>query len=195
MTKEKYYVIRKGRKTGIFNTWDECKEQVEGFKGAQHKSFNSRALAEQWFKSKKESKLIGDPILESISVDAACSGNPGDLEYRGVYTKTRKELFRQGPFSEGTNNIGEFLAIVYALVYLKKKNSKIPIYSDSNVAILWVKSKEIRTRLKRNKKNRKLFESLERAKDRLNENKYENEILKWETEAWGEIPADFGRKR
>ena len=43
------------------------------------------------------------PIKESIAVDAACSGNPGKMEYRGVYVADGRELFHIGPFEEGTN--------------------------------------------------------------------------------------------
>ena len=44
----KYYAVRVGRKTGIFNTWDEAKEQVNGFSNARYKSFSTYAEAEQF---------------------------------------------------------------------------------------------------------------------------------------------------
>lgn len=47
------------------------------------------------------------------------------MEYRGVDTKTRKQIFIQGPFEEGTNNIGEFLAIVHGLALLKKRMTTV----------------------------------------------------------------------
>ena len=50
------------------------------------------------------------PIPEAIVVDAACAGNPGVMEYRGLYLPSRTTLFEMGPFPLGTNNIGEFLA-------------------------------------------------------------------------------------
>jgi len=132
--------------------------------------------------------------MESISVDAACSGNPGMLEYRGVYTKTGKEIFHQGPFRNGTNNIGEFLAIVHALALLKQKNSQLPLYSDSRTALKWVQQKKAKTKLEKNEENEYLFELIARAENWLQNNEYSTPLLKWETEAWGEIPADFGRK-
>lgn len=89
---------------------------------------------------------LGKPEMNSIAVDAACSGNPGAMEYRGVETATGREIFRQGPFSEGTNNIGEFLAIVHGLAMLKKMNSDLPLYSDSVNAISWVKKKKAENR-------------------------------------------------
>ena len=134
-------------------------------------------------------------IKESIAVDAACSGNPGNMEYRGVYTKTKEQIFHQGPFPQGTNNIGEFLALVHGLAFLKKEGRDItPIYSDSRTAIAWVRNKKVKTELERTPRNEQIFELIERALKWLNSNTYKNPIIKWETEDWGEIPADFGRK-
>ena len=207
---QKYYVVWKGIETGVFTSWTECEKQIKGYTGAVYKSFKSKELAEKAFKSEsrqfignnifiseltEEQKiLIGKPIPDSLSVDAACSGNPGILEYRGVDTKTGIELFRQGPFPEGTVNIGEFLALVHGLAYLKKIKSNIPIYSDSRTAIKWVKTKVVKTKLQRTPKNEELFKLVDRAVNWLHNNTFPNIILKWETAAWGEIPADFGRK-
>ena len=137
---------------------------------------------------------IGKPINESLAVDAACSGNPGDMEYRGVYTATGQEIFHIGPLKKGTNNIGEFLALVHGLALLKQKGSDLPIYSDSRNAIIWVKKKKCKTLLEREPVNEPIFELIERAEKWLNSNTYTTTILKWETAVWGEIPADFGRK-
>jgi len=210
MSKKKFYVIWKGNKTGVFTSWNTCKKHISNFTGAQYKSFASRTDAEKAFKGKYEDyigkntkkvaltavelKRIGKPIIPSISVDAACSGNPGKLEYKGVDTATKKQLFIQGPFEKGTNNIGEFLALVHGLGYLKQKKSKLPIYSDSRIAMSWVKKKQCRTNLPITAENKPLFNLIKRAEKWLNENAYTTQILKWETKAWGEIPADFGRK-
>jgi ribonuclease HI len=127
-------------------------------------------------------------------VDAACKGNPGILEYRGVDTKSGAEYFRQGPFPNGTVNIGEFLAIVHALALLKKIDSDWPVYSDSRTAIVWIKAKRIKTNLVPSEENKELFELVDRGLKWLKSNTYKNPVLKWETAYWGEIPADFGRK-
>lgn len=137
---------------------------------------------------------VGKPLNESLAVDAACSGNPGDMEYRGVYTATGQEIFHVGPLRKGTNNVGEFLAIVHGLALLKQKGSSLPIYSDSRNAILWVKKKKCKTLLERTPENLPVFDLIERAEKWLNTQTYTTTILKWETSEWGEIPADFGRK-
>jgi len=116
------------------------------------------------------------------------------MEYQGVDTKSGKVLFRQGPFPEGTNNIGEFLAIVHGLAYLKKRNSNRLIYSDSRTAMSWVRKRKCNTKLQENEGNHSLFELIQRAETWLKSNSYNTPIVKWETKAWGEIPADFGRK-
>jgi len=138
--------------------------------------------------------LPAGAINNSIAVDAACSGNPGKMEYRGVYLRTGKEIFHFGPVF-GTNNIGEFLAIVHGLALLKQKGlNDMPIYSDSVNAQLWVRKKKCKTTLERNEKTEKLYQMIERAEAWLKNNTYANPIIKWPTDQWGEIPADFGRK-
>lgn len=210
MPKNKFYVVWIGKQPGIYTSWSDCQKQVEGHEGARYKGFPTRELAEAAFHDDHEkylsrelnsqkkivcdNRLIGVPISDSICVDAACSGNPGILEYRGVDTKSGAELFRQGPFPEGTVNIGEFLAVVHALAYLRQRNSDWPVYSDSRTAIAWIRKKSANTKLERTAKSEKLFELLSRAEAWLNSNTWPNNVLKWETEYWGEIPADFGRK-
>ena len=210
MPKNHYYVVWIGKQPGIYTGWDECKKQVEGYNGAKYKGFPTKELAEAAFHDDHEkylskelntpkkivcdNPLIGAPISDSICVDAACSGNPGVMEYRGVDTKTGAQLFRQGPFPEGTVNIGEFLAIVHALAYLSQRNSDWPVYSDSRTAIAWVRKKSANTKLERTANSEQLFELVHRAENWLCDHSWPNKILKWETEYWGEIPADFGRK-
>ena len=129
----------------------------------------------------------------ALAVDAACSGNPGPMEYRGVYLGDGKEIFHFGPV-RGTNNIGEFLAIVHALAMLDKQGLKMTIYSDSRTAISWVRKKSCKTLLERTEDTEQLFQLIERAEAWLKAHRVTIPIVKWETEQWGEIPADFGRK-
>ena len=219
--KKKYYVVWHGVEPGIYNSWPKCQEQIKGFEGALYKSFDSEEEAEEAYHSspylyikprnseaaEKKDKLQNPPTnrtdtvlplplevkAEALAVDAACSGNPGPMEYRGVYLKTGQEVFHYGPV-HGTNNIGEFLAIVHGLALLKQKGTAMTIYSDSRNAMLWVKNKKCKTKLERTPKTEQLFQLIERAELWLKENTYNIPLLKWETEKWGEIPADFGRK-
>ncbi|MDH8701620.1 ribonuclease HI [Dysgonomonadaceae bacterium PH5-43] len=208
MSKRKWYVVWNGVNPGIYDTWNECKNQIEGFENAVYKSFETLEEARNAYnsnpreyigKGKRQSAASsmansGEIILDSLSVDAACSGNPGDMEYRGVHTRTKQEIFRVGPFTLGTNNVGEFLALVHGLALLKKQNLTIPVYSDSANAISWVKQKKCKTKLIPNEYNKPIFDLIARAEIWLQNNTYSTPILKWETKAWGEIPADFGRK-
>lgn len=201
----KYYVVWVGNKPGIYDSWQECQVQIKGFPQARYKAFKTREEAQSALESgssySTRKKALAAPantrdiVWESISVDAACSGNPGIMEYRGVETKSKKEIFRQGPFEDGTNNIGEFLALVHALALLKKKGlNSYPIYTDSRTALSWVKNKKVKTTLAQNRKNAQLFDMINRAIEWLKANSFKNPIIKWQTENWGEIPADFGRK-
>jgi ribonuclease HI len=208
-TKQKYYVVWKGLKTGIFPTWDECKAQVVGTEGAMYKAFETleeaqRAYAESpqkhiYKKASPAEKAAGhhsksEIIKDSISVDAACNTMSGDMEYRGVYTWNAEQIFHRGPYRDGTNNIGEFLALVHALALLEKSGKKTPVYSDSRTAIAWVRKKRANTKLEPTSRNAELFDLVSRAENWLKEHPVNNPILKWETQDWGEIPADFGRK-
>lgn len=204
--KAKFYVVWKGRKTGVFSSWEECAAQVQGFTGAQYKSFTSRSLADQALRGKNAlhagkpvasaKRLFAphSPVSESYCVDAACSGNPGPLEYRGIDLRNGKEIFRQGPYQHGTNNVGEFLAIVQALRLLEKQHITLMVYSDSSTAIGWVKKKNCNTALVADQQNAPLFKLIDQAEDWLAEHNIASRILKWDTQAWGEIPADFNRK-
>ncbi|MBK9735184.1 MAG: ribonuclease H family protein [Saprospiraceae bacterium] len=205
--KQKYYVVWEGIKPGIYLSWEDCQKQIVGYQAAQYKSFDSMAEAEFAIKRKYHEftkKTISTTpknesrqniIQDSISTDAACSGNPGIMEYQGVETMSKKHLFHQGPFKDGTNNIGEFLALVHALAMLKKHNNDhTSIYTDSKTAISWVKNKKAKTTLESTKHNDIIFDLITRAETWLKANTFKNKILKWNTESWGEIPADFGRK-
>ena len=208
---QKYYTVWKGHNTGVYESWADCQLQIKNFQGAQYKSFSTKALAQKAFEghykdyigknnkakdsmSVGELKKIGQPNYNSLSVDAASSGNPGVMEYRGVDTQTKAQLFHKGPFQEATNNIGEFLALVHGLALLKKENSNRVLYTDSKTAMSWVKKKKCNTKLTRTKDNQSVFELVDRAEIWLQSNTFKTKIKKWETKLWGEIPADFGRK-
>ena len=214
MKKEKFYVVWSGVTPGIYNSWTDCQLQTKGYEGAKFKSFDTREEAEKAFASSPyhyigrggsptratarkpqdaDAPLPAAVVANSLAVDAACSGNPGAMEYRGVHVGSRRQVFHFGPMY-GTNNIGEFLAIVHGLVLLKRKGMDMPIYSDSVNAISWVKQKKCKTKLPRNARSEALFELIERAEKWLRENTYTTPVLKWETKQWGEVPADFGRK-
>ena len=207
--KKKYYVVWEGNEPGIYDSWASCQLQIKGYPNARYKSFKTKEEALDAYggiahdfigKNKKVKKIYSedarkDIVWESIAVDAACSGNPGVMEYRGVDTKTGMEIFRMGPFQYGTNNVGEFLALVHGLAQLKKEGKHdLPIYSDSRIAIGWVKKKVVNTKLKRIRANEPMFHLVARGLKWLKTNSYKNPILKWNTKEWGEIPADFGRK-
>jgi ribonuclease HI len=144
---------------------------------------------------KNEKILIDDtPILDSICVDASSLSNPGPTEYRAVDTQTKQIIFEY-KLGKATNNIGEFLAIVHALALYKKQGKELKvIYSDSQTAISWVKQKTCKTKLEETEDNIELFEILTRAIYWLRDNDYSTKVLKWNSGAWGEIPADYGRK-
>ena len=205
MPKQKFYVVWKGRERGIFTSWSECAVHVKGFTDAQYKAFDSRQEAERAFDSSYDDYkgkpastqkwlfAANPPILPSLCVDAACDGSPGCLEYRGVKTESGEQIFHAGPLKDGTNNVGEFLAIVLGFDWLSQHQLDLPIYSDSENAIAWVKARKCNTKLARLPSNRIIFNFIADAEEKLRSSK-SFKVLKWDTQAWGENPADFGRK-
>ena len=209
---QKYYVVWSGKKPGVYDNWNDCKQQVYQFENAKYKSFESRGEAETAFKqgyekyykahpspknSAKQLLLMQDqpkPILRSLSVDAAWNSVTKVMEYRGVYTETGKEWFHKGPFPRATNNVGEFLAIVHGLSLIKKHGFDIPIYTDSMTALSRVRKKKHTPVILPTEENEEVIELLARAEEWLRNNTYDTPIYKWNTPLWGEIPADFGRK-
>lgn len=220
MYSKRYYVVWKGRVPGVYDNLDDAMEQVDDFPGAMFKSYDSPQAAAEAYRSsgrKEDKKDLGNLLLNSSrgnmpqsgkpdyfsfpeidlngwAVDASCLGNPGRMEYRGVELMSGREIFRVGPFEKSTNNIGEFLAIVHALALMQKTGEKHTIYSDSVTGMAWVRNRKIKTQLSREPANEQCFKMMERALSWLNTHQYSAKILKWQTERWGEVPADFGRK-
>lgn len=217
---KKYYVVWVGREPGVYDDLNDALEQVDDYPGASFKGFDSAEEAAMAFRrgaARTDSRDLGGLLLnaqrmnmpksgkpdymsnpeidlDGWAVDAACSGNPGRMEYRGVELMTGRELFRVGPFEQSTNNIGEFLAIVHALSLMFSRGERHTIYSDSVTGMAWVRNRKVKTQLERKPVNEKSFQLMERALSWLNSHRYDVKIRKWETDRWGEIPADFGRK-
>lgn len=225
MAKKKFYTVWVGHHPGVYDTWTDAQEQIQGFPGARFKGFDSaeaatlayreglseteghdlgKLLAGASARRKEDHKpkgaaqtdyfLFPEIDLKGWAVDASCLGNPGRMEYRCVDLMTGREIFHMGPFEQGTNNIGEFLAIVHALALMHRNNDWHTLYSDSKTAMGWVAKKLPKTTLTPNDKNRYLFELLGRALIWLRNHDWPVKILKWDTDKWGEVPADFDRK-
>lgn len=209
--KQKYYVVWKGSAPGVYKTWAGCQSATKGYSKAKYKSFPTLESAQEAFRegpgpywgtkkfvsplSETQLAAIGIPITNSLCVDAAWNVETRIMEYRGVWNHDQSVAFEQGPFENGTNNIGEFLAIVHGLALLVKRSSDWPIYSDSKTAISWVRHKHVRSKsIETGKTSKRINNLVSRALRWLSKNEYDNDILKWETEAWGEVPADYGRK-
>lgn len=214
MAQRKFYVVWEGRAPGIYDSWDEAKAQVDGFPGAKYKAFPDQDSATEafrnggddpmaLFKAMKERQLIQqvdytafpEIRLEAIAVDAACSRNPGPVEYQGVQVATGQRIFHVGPIPAATNNIGEYLAIIHCAAMLAQRgDTTTPIYSDSRTAQAWIRAGHSRSSLAPTSENAYARQLLARADAWLATHRIPNPIIKWDTDRWGEIPADFGRK-
>ena len=220
----KYYVVFKGYNPGVYDNWEEVQIQTNGFPGAVFKSYSTSEEATEAYRrcsdvedrsellrlitsvdlspqpsdmtSQKPQFPIENPEIdnEAWAVDASCLGNPGKMEYRGVDLKTGNIIFQKGPFYDATNNIGEYLALVHAMALMTQRGEYHNIYSDSRTAISWYRKHKINTKLQPTERNAKVFELLARASVWVNTHNFPCRVMKWDTERWGEIPADFGRK-
>lgn len=204
MAKKNFYVVTIGRKPGIYTTWAECEKQVKGFSGASFKGFSlyddayahlhgsTTKTPEVTNDLKSSNEKVLDVVPVSISTDAACSGNPGPLEYRAVWTDTGETIFQKS-FPVGTANIGEFLALVGAIKHARTTRLNCPIYTDSITAISWVRKKNHRSTFDFSS-HPELQQEIEEAVAYLQAHEMYDRVLKWHTSMQGEIKADYGRK-
>ncbi|MBO5028791.1 MAG: ribonuclease H family protein [Muribaculaceae bacterium] len=216
----KFYVVWEGRHPGVYDDWGDTLEQIDGFPGAKYKAYTSPEAATEAYRrgyAERDAAELGRFLMAgrkqappepgkinfeahpeidrtAWAVDASCQGNPGRMEYRGVDLATGRQIFHLGPLEGGTNNVGEFLAIVHAMALMVQRGERHTIYSDSRTAIGWVLRRHVRTTLKRTAGNARVFELLERGLKWLFSHSPGITLRKWDTDNWGEIPADFGRK-
>ena len=157
---KKFYVVWKGRETGIFTTWAKCKSLVDGFGGAKFKSFPTLGEAESAFGKKstapkakivkKSSKLKSVPLSQEqidampfdvkIYTDGACEPNPGEAGTGlAVYENNKLTELWYGLYqSFGTNNTAELHGLNQALLLAKEKLTKgrsVGVFCDSKYSI------------------------------------------------------------
>lgn len=185
----KFYAVKRGRSPGIYLTWAECELQVKGFQNAKFKSFNSLLEAETYINDVEE--LQHELPIHGLAVDASLlKGSKG--EFQIVDLSTGKLIYSSPVYVDTTVNVMEFLAIIKAIEISRTQIefTKCDIYSDSATAITWVKNKHINSKLELTEELKLLVDN---ALIVLNQN-CENKIIKWDTNSFGEIPADFSRK-
>lgn len=210
----KYYVVWAGHDTGVFDSWEECQQMINGFPNARYKAFPTQEAAVNAYRGHPDEHIgllraiatrpaatainfeaIPEIRRDAWAVDGACARNPGPMEYRGVRVADGTEIFHLGPLADGTNNIGEYLALVHALALLDRQGDHLtPVYSDSRTALSWLRNRGHKSKLARTASNARIFELLARADAWVQTHQILNPVLKWDTDSWGEIPADFGRK-
>ncbi len=206
MAKKKYYVVWKGRETGVFETWDDCKAQIDHFAGAVYKSFKSKDEATEAFndsykeyigQSKEEMPLeivddFEDSFIEdSISVFSKWDETTLIGDYQAVYTNTQELIFEHLSIQDAKKELIEFLAIVHCLAHCKKYQIELPVYSNSDAAIQWVKLKSFDRKKALLSENKVTDDLLTRAISWLDQNEYDNELLIWNTHLWQENKAGF----
>lgn len=142
MAKKKYYAVRKGKKTGLFETWDECKAQVDGFSGAEYKSFSTKEEADEYLNDNQceaADNLKGDCV--KIYVDG--SYYKGEFSYGMVVLQDGNEYtFSQkvdNPLLAKMHNVaGEIKGAEAAMQYAIDNGIKnLVIYHDYEGIAKW----------------------------------------------------------
>lgn len=170
-----YYGVWQGRNIGIYSSWNECKLQVDGYKGAKYKKLNAQNEQEaknEFFEAmknfqkkelnnKEQTKIVTQVTQlekKATIVQKALDYPDGDYltvdgaaqgqencEYQAVFSSSKKLAFKSKVFKGGTNNIGEFLGLVEAIKYILNNKITPIVYSDSVTAIAWIKYKKAKT--------------------------------------------------
>ncbi len=203
MKKQKYYVVWVGRALGVFNTWEECQQSISGFPGAKHKAFDcpkeaQAALSDGWEMHWGKAAITetgSKPDGLCLCVGAAWNVETRVLKYCGVLHPEWASTFHLNSIPGATNNIGEFLAIVYALAWLKEQGISAPVYSDSITALSWVRRKSVQScAVGSAHASAKVEKMIAHSLKWLNDNTDHNPVCKWNTSEWGENPAHFERR-
>lgn len=127
-----YYSVPSGIKCGIYNTWEECKENIEGFNNPIYKKFDDEKKAKEFY----------DEFYNILYVytDGACHNNGKENAVAGIGIYFSKDNENNVSMKlEGddlTNNIAELTAIIKAIQIIKKIDiEKKVIVTDSEYAI------------------------------------------------------------
>lgn len=140
----KFYAVKKGKKTGVFLTWDECKEQVTGFKGAVYKSFKTLPEAEAFL---EESEAEIENVEKVDGVYAYIDGSfdrtsgiygsgvvivDGDEKYEYKHAGNRED------YAQLHNVAGELEAAKFVMWYaVDKKIKEITLFYDYQGIEAW----------------------------------------------------------
>ncbi len=122
----KYYAVKKGKKPGIYESWDECKEQVSGYNGAEYKSFKTKNEALLFLEGKEEEIDLSIPVCY---VDGSFDSKTESYSFGGVFiTKDGltefKKAFPKDEYSSHRNVAGEIKGAAYVINYAKKRGYK-----------------------------------------------------------------------
>lgn len=137
MSKKKFYAVKKGKCVGIYNTWDECKSQVNGFSGAEYKSFFTMDEAKEYVYGKKEIVIKDESNLVEAYVDGSyehCIREYGSgvvILKNGEVQKTYSEKGNEESLVTMRNVAGEIEAAKLAMSYCLDNNiENLVLYFD-----------------------------------------------------------------
>ena len=128
----KIYAVRKGKIPGLYNTWDECKAQVDGFSGAEYKSFKDENEAKIYLGIASRANNGYEIYVDgSYNVDSGEYGAGLVIVKNGEVLSTVSELGIDKEAAKMRNVAGEILAATIAMQYCKEHNiENVKIYHD-----------------------------------------------------------------
>ncbi|MDO5028660.1 MAG: ribonuclease H family protein [Bacillota bacterium] len=139
----KYYAVKVGRKPGIYSTWDECRDQVEGYSNAQYKKFTDKDQALEFIGQEKTTKekegqeetKLGEKTLIAY-VDGSFDIEDGSYSYGAVLIdgediKEFSKRFPKDQYSDHRNVIGEIRGAAFAMTYgVKNSYNRLILHYD-----------------------------------------------------------------
>ena len=158
MAKKKIYAVRKGKTTGIFYSWDECSASVNGYPGAEYKSFTTKEEANSYLgnsfavqieeekKDQKNTALHGTESTLTAYVDGSFDPSIGKYAFGCILLTPDGEIIResgngQDPESLAIRNVaGEMLGAMYAVQWaINHGYPSLTIYYDYEGIAKWAK--------------------------------------------------------
>lgn len=132
----KFYAVKNGRKPGIYESWDECKAQVDGYSGAIYKSFKLKSDALEFLGADKAESPEKKQNIPVWYVDGSYNINTKEYAFGAVLLwngeeKTFNKKFPSDSLASMRNVAGEIKGAEFAMAYSKEAGfSEISIYYD-----------------------------------------------------------------
>ena len=140
---QKYYAVKEGRRPGIYLSWEECRQEVEGFSGAEYKSFGKLSDARAWLevapvREESEDARVMEAWVDGSYDPAGGAFSCGVLLLYGGEEKTFSQRFEDPEMAAMRNVAGEIRGSEAAMALARRMGMKeLIIYHDYEGIAKW----------------------------------------------------------